>query len=486
MSENTNPPSSERPADVRPAILRLVEAIGARLRRPLATDQRDALAVTLAAATRASSPQPPVDEVAARRAARSRRLRRLTAAAAALVVIGGTAGVVMRAGDDLPVLVLADGGPQGMAAASGDSIESMRADVEPMIGWWEPTVFRFVLADGLRSEVTQATAWRLVPPADLRAAAATLAAALELPPPTPTEWDPASLLTQTSSGASLWVSASGDWYFGGPSDASVRWDCPTSVDGADLREPVECTPPEPPSNVPSRERARTLAEAFLARLGHADVRVVDVMADEWGAYVQTELVLPGAATSSGVYVGVGFGGDARVTWANGTLARPEALGDYPLIDLMAALARLEQDMNAWLDGDVPMPRPLPADDGNARSMVEPSDGDVPTTDGGVEGGVSGDGPVTILPVPDVPGDEQPEERSPDEAETPGAPDAPPDAPEVDVEPVERTVRIVAVELINSMVWTADGTVVLLPHYRLIDADGGWWFVIAVEDRYIQR
>jgi hypothetical protein len=28
--------------------------------------------------------------------------------------------------------------------------------------------------------------------------------------------------------------------------------------------------------------------------------------------------------------------------------------------------------------------------------------------------------------------------------------------------------------------------VLLPHYRLIDSDGGWWFVIAVEDRYLAR
>ena len=54
------------------------------------------------------------------------------------------------------------------------------------------------------------------------------------------------------------------------------------------------------------------------------------------------------------------------------------------------------------------------------------------------------------------------------------------------EPVDRTVVIVSAELVTSMAWTADGTLVLLPHYRLTDADGTWWWVVAVEDAYVQR
>ena len=468
-------PDEPRPDEPRPEVVELVRSIGDRLSVPLPESEREALVATLAdtARTGEGGSAAPVDELAPRRAARAQRLRRLSAAAAALVVIGGAVGIVNRAGDDLPVLVLADGASGSVAGAmAGDSVESMRAETSPMIGLWVPTVYTFELADGVTIDVPRTTAWRLVPPADVAASAAALAATLDLSAPTPTEWDSASLMTQTDGGASLWVSATGDWYYSGPSDLYPQWDCPEpdlGSDGSgDVREPVECTAPEPPANVPDAARARVLAGEFLARVGHADVRVLDVMVDEWGAYVQTELVLPGAATSSGVFVGVGFGAEGRVTWANGTLSRPEAIGDYPLIDLPAALERLEQDMNAWLDdaadGVVPMPRPMPADEGDTATS------DAPRSDG--------DGPVSILPLPE-PGVSEP--GAPDALE-----DAPWDTPWEDMEPVERTVRIVSVELVTSVVWTTGDMYVLLPHYRLVDSEGGWWFVIAVEDRYVQR
>jgi len=151
---------------------------------------------------------------------------------------------------------------------------------------------------------------------------------------------------------------------------------------------------------------------------------------------------------------VGFAGQERLAWANATLARPERIGDYPLLGLADALVRLQREMNAWSeDGVGPMPRPLPAD--------VPADGDVPVSDG--------DGPVSILPVPE-----------------PGLDGSPEDWSWEDQEPVERTVRIVAVELVTSIVWSPGDVQVLLPHYRLIDEDGGWWFVIALEDRHLTR
>jgi len=483
MSDIENPDHTSAYDDGREprlATQRLVRAIAARLATPLEGERRDALVSTLAAAARDAGERDAagrdaddgVDELSARRASRGMsRMRRLSVAAAALVVIGGAVGVVTRSGDDLPVIVLASGSPNAGAsmldAAGGP--EAMRAEGSPMIGLWQPTIFTFELADGVTIGVSRAAAWRMAAPSDLAAAAGRIAERFGLAAPGPTEWDPRALQVQADSGASLWVSPSGDWYYGGPSDLYPVWDCPEPV-----RDPasgeltaVGCTPPPPPVGVPSAERARTLAIELLASVGHTDVRILDVMADEWGAYVQGELVLPGSSSSSGVYVGVGFAGGERVSWANGTLARPERLGDYPLIDLRAALERLERDMNAWLeDGVSPMPRPYPADERDAGATVEPgaaegSDGDAPTSDAPTS---DGDGPVSILPVPG-----------------PDAGDA-----WVELEPVERAVRIVSVELVTSMVWTPGDVIVLLPHYRLIDSDGGWWFVIAVEDRYLVR
>jgi hypothetical protein len=475
-------------ADPRLATLRLARAIGARLRTPIDSAARDALIVALVDATREGSGDAtqegamPIDELAIRRTSPSRRhQRRFAAAAAALIVIAGGVGIAVRTAGDLPVIVLASGasatGAPALDARGG--AEMMRADGDAMIGLWIPTIYTFELADGVTLGADRATAWRMVAPSDLLAAATRLADALELPVPAPSEWDASALAVQTDGGANLWVSAAGDWYYGGPADLWPAWDCPAEPYEGDGRDgvverdaPVECTPPAPPSGVPSAERARGLALEHLARLGVGEVRILDVYRDEWGASVQGELVIPGSSVSSGLHIGVGFVGEERLAWANGTLARPERLGDYPLIGLADALRRLEQEMNAWLeDGAFPMPRPLPADMTDGPS----GDPDAPVSDDGAGSGTDGsvadgDGPVSILPVPE-----------------PGVQDGSPDGPSWEQqEPVERTIRIVAVELVTSLVWSQGDVQVLLPHYRLIDEDGGWWFVIALEDRYLSR
>jgi hypothetical protein len=98
--------------------------------------------------------------------------------------------------------------------------------------------------------------------------------------------------------------------------------------------------------------------------------------------------------------------------------------------------------------------------GSGTADQEDADPDAPVSDQDGDA----DTPVTILPVPD--GD----------APMPGG----------DVEPVELTVTIVSIELVTSLAWTSAGEMLLLPHYRLIDSDGGWWFVVAVADRYLAR
>jgi hypothetical protein len=55
-------------------------------------------------------------------------------------------------------------------------------------------------------------------------------------------------------------------------------------------------------------------------------------------------------------------------------------------------------------------------------------------------------------------------------------------------PVEReriTVRLVAADLIVQYAWTREGEMVLVPHYRFRDADGGEWWVLAIADRYLE-
>jgi hypothetical protein len=465
--------------DPRLATLRLARAIGARLRAPIAEDRRDALLPELVAATSAVGP--------ATRRRSSPWAGRIGAAAAALVVVVGAVAFATRTADDLPVIVLASGASAtGSGSLDADQMrgaEMMRADASPMIGLWVPTTYTFTLADGVTVGVDRAPAWRMVAPTDLAAAATRLAEGLGLPAPTPSEWDPSALAVQAEDGANLWVSAGGDWYYGGPSDLWPAWDCPAMPydgevagevdggavpDGSGVRDaPVECTPPAPPTGVPSTVRARTLASEHLTRLGVGEFRILDVHGDEWGAFVQAELVIPGSALSSGLHIGVGFAGEERLAWANGTLARPELIGDYPLIGPADALVRLERDMNAWLDEGVgPMPRPLPADvtgEGDASTRQDVLEGgDAPVSDD--------DSPVSILPVPELPGpDGSPGEWTWE-----------------DQEPVERTVRIVAVELVMSVVWSPGDVQVLLPHYRLIDEDGGWWSVVALEDRHLSR
>lgn len=473
---------THRDRDPSPATLRFVRAVGRRLGRPLPRTERDVLAARLAAvagdahATHAASPSGP-----SWRAILRRRPLVLTGIASVLAVLAVTVGVGLRSTDPLPTIVLASTAPgaPGAAAAGGPAmrdaqgapeVASDAALPEPMIGMWNPTRYRFVLADGVSVAADPAPAWRLVAPEDLGAAARRLAAALGLPEPAPSEQDASSWSVRTEDGANLWVGANGDWYYGGPYDLWPQWDCPAieprvpedgAEDGADVvtEELEECTPPEPPSDVPSAARAGELVLALVGAVGLDDVRITDVQADEWNAWVTVERELPDGAGPSGLTYGFGFASGEQVASASGTVARIERLGDYPLIGIEDALVRLEGDLNAWLDG-------WPGDgDGAGQPVPLPA---VPDDDA----------PMRILPLPDESTSSEPMPSEP----MPTEPMPEVEEPEI----VDRTVRIVDAERVTTMAWTADGTIVLVPHFRLVDEDGGWWFVVAVEDGYVTR
>lgn len=465
----------------------LTRAIGARFRRERDASQRDAhVAAAVGAVVESVADVTSLDDLRVRRR-RSGGMRSAVAVAASIAVIAagvGVAGVLQR-GDDLPVLALGAGGdaaPMAADARGGD----------PLIGemmWWVPTRFVFELGDGVVFPGGVGDVWRVAPPDDLAAAAADLAARLGLPAPGPAPWDDRTRYVELpDGGGSLWVGVSGDWFYSGPFD-DVAWDCPDAMpyssDGADGtqladRAPeLECTPPPPPSGVPGDARTRELATAFFPTVGLSDVRITDVYADEWGAYVSGNIPLDGGPADQGLSVSVAFGAEERVTSASGTLGRAVRVGAYPLAEGDPALVRLEEMVNGWLEGYedevTPMPRIEPAivDDGAAGSDGDDAevDPDPPVSDGadptlvpgedvpGEDAGADGDTPITILPVPEpLPG------------------------PDGEVE--TREVRIVAISITYSWTWTTDEQMLLVPHFVLTDADGGEWWIVAIADRYL--
>lgn len=480
------------------ATLHLVRRVLHRLGDGVDPELRDAQAARAAAAAREAAGTGGERDGATVHALRPRSARALVrragqrplvpaglvAAALALVLVVRT-----TAGPDLPVLALGDLGP-GLRGGGPEAASAMAADGrEPAILPWFPVRYAFVLADGLTAPADRGPAWRLEPPADLAAEAARLAAVLGLPAPAPSEWDPASLFVQDgANGATLWVGASGDWSYSGayaPVDPGCVVVEPRVVEPADgddagsaagdaaTSEPSgpDCPEPTPPAAVPDAERARVLAQELLARTGMPDVRITDVYADAWGAWVGGTVVVDGAPGDVGPWVGVGFGGDGEVLGANGTLARPVRLGEYPLVGLDDALDRLTE----WFGGDAATPMPMPEE-------VEPAiEAPATTGEGRAATPVDPDAPVSeelAPPVSDEPASPDPEEPA---ADAPVLVDPMPDAP---AEPETVTVVLVRVELVVSLLWTSDGQVLLVPHFRFHDADGGVWDVVAVADRYL--
>lgn len=376
----------------------------------------------------------------------------LTVVVAAVAVVGG----LLRPSEELPSFSIGGGsGPMSAASSASPSASPMveTGDARADIMMWNPVDYVFELADGARFGASTGPAWRFDPPSDLVGAAAMLTTFFGLPTAIPSEWDERSLQAIGADGASLWVGAGGDWYYSGPFDPSTSWNCgeaielrpgtlegadaptsdsaaPDAPDAPDATSPQEeCEPPTAPVGVPTLDVARVRTAALIAELGLSDARIIDGWADEWGASVYGVLEVLGVEGRAGIPFSFGFGADARVTYASASLARPVRLGDYPTVDAQTAADRLSGQLS-WSS-----PR----------------------------------GEVGILPMP------APYQGEGDAGEGAAA-----------EEPVVETlvVTLVAVSIEASFVWTGDGTMLLVPHFVFIDSEGGEWFVVAVDDRYL--
>jgi hypothetical protein len=236
------------------------------------------------------------------------------------------------------------------------------------------------------------------------------------------------------------------WYSSAWADMDRAMDVPACTEsvGADGNVTIDCPEwmPEPPVGVPTAAEAEVRAREIITAAGFdPSTLTFTVSADEWYASVEARRdLVEGIEYAGAASWSFGFAGEGALEWAGGTFTVPEAVGPYPLVDLDTALTRLEEMYVSGmaLGGDMAVGVPEPA------IAVEP----MPTDESM---------PVETLPMPE-PG-EMPE-------------------------PTEITVTLV--DVVADLWWVddVDGNVWLIPAYRFVGDDGGWYTVPAVSDEYM--
>jgi hypothetical protein len=259
------------------------------------------------------------------------------------------------------------------------------------------------------------------------------------------------------SAPSLWVSGDGQqwWNYSSAWDdqAIAREACAVSVDSAGEETIEECPEPDPPAGVPTAEEAERRAAELLTAIGvDLTTVVLETYADEWFAGVTAnDTSDPRAAIRSWSF---GFGAEGALQYAGGSLATPVPVGPYPLVDITTAFERLRDRAFGGVAGGPAVDLPAIAEAEVAADAVggsTPAATEVPT--------------IETLPV------------APPPAETlPGGGSIPPFE--------TTTVTLVDVQADLWWAWDADGAVWLVPAFRFIGDDGGWYTVPAVTDEYL--
>lgn len=269
------------------------------------------------------------------------------------------------------------------------------------------------------------------------------------------DWEPGGWQVGPTDGSApaLFLSddAQASWSFS-PAylDQSVGCGVSGSADGGTVAPEISACPEvTAPAGILTADEAEARALELLATLGVDPAGMnIEPYADEWSASVSIN------DPALGRYWGFGFGAEGALQWANGTIGLPEPVGPFPLIDLDAALARLTEQQ-AYM--------PLPVD--LARSDVlatEAGTAEAPESDAATSDMVDAAPPATGVLVDPMPVDP---------AVTYPAP-----------EPI--TVTLVDVQADFWWAYDVDGSVWLVPAYRFIGDDGGWYTVPAVTDEYL--
>jgi hypothetical protein len=234
---------------------------------------------------------------------------------------------------------------------------------------------------------------------------------------------------------------------------------------------VVCDTPAPPEGVPAADEAESRTKDLMVAIGLDPAAYeFETYGDEWYASVTATEQLDGSFP--GRNLSTGFGAEGVMQYAGGQLAEPVRVGPYPLIDLDAALARLNDPSGFYGGGGM-----IALDSSVARAATdEPVAVDVAEAPVGSA--------VEIAPSPSTPSSE------PTPVGEPATGGIEPVEPPVSLAPTSIpapesvTVTLVDVQPDVWWTWDVDGTAWLLPAYRFIGDDGGWYTVPAVTDEFL--
>ena len=258
-------------------------------------------------------------------------------------------------------------------------------------------------------------------------------------PGVPVEGDGTAVSPESGGGSDASTGSSG----GSATPDTAPDDTAVPDDTTVVDEPCVVVEPTPPANVPDKAEAETLFRGLLADWGYdADAVTLETYADDWGAYVTGYLSLGGFRSPASV--SAGFGEDGALTWASGTLATAAPAGDYPLVSVDEAIARLNDRTGKW---------------GWFGGWMAYAKGGV-----AMDTAVSATADVAIEPAID-----------------PAAPVMPPDTMP---EPEEIAVEFTSVSMELTTVWGEDGTIYVLPAYSFTAADGTTATMVAVGEEYL--
>lgn len=274
------------------------------------------------------------------------------------------------------------------------------------------------------------------------------------------------------------------WYYSGPwanqpvatsagcavaepalAPAPDRTDPGTADEDVPVMTAVPCTTETvaPPVGVPTADEAEARTRDLMTALGVDPAGFkLETYADEWSASVNATEQLDGqfgGRTFSMSYVAEG-----ALQYAGGGLAQPSAVGPYPLIDVDTAIARLNDQngfyMGGYGGGGIALDAAIATRE--VVSDVAPLPAATEPVTGGGSAGSDGDvGSATTPPM--------------------GTP-----VPVSIPAPQQVTVTLVDVQPDLWWVWDVDNSVWLLPAYRFIGDDGGWYTVPAVTDEFLVK
>ena len=199
-----------------------------------------------------------------------------------------------------------------------------------------------------------ATAYRLEVPGELAELGAQLAELLGLPPgivEKPSwadEWGAEQLVFGEQDGPHLYLSTDGAWYYSANLDTAT-YDC-TSVDGDDDEGCVLA--------VLGPDEVGELAAEVVERLGLGDELTPFEAGVFDGGYAEAQLLVAGEP--SGLWFGFGFSPSGQLAYAYGQLARPVAVGEYPLLSVEDTARRLAGSLGDWYPHDAVVVRPVSA------------------------------------------------------------------------------------------------------------------------------